>query len=330
MSTEARAEGRDREGGQRVVVAALVINLAIAGFKFVAAVISRSSAMLAEAFHSLADTTNQIFLLIGMRRSTRPPDEEHPFGYGPETYFWAFMVALSIFGLGAGFSIREGMHKIAHRHDAHAELGDPRWAYAVLGVSIVLESYSLWVAMREFRHIRSGRDVRTTLREARDPTVLTVMFEDVAALCGLVVALTGIVLTEVTGNVVWDGVASILVGVALAVVAWFLARESKSLLIGEGVTAGEDARIRAVVKAHPDVLEIVHLRTMHLGPEEVVMAIKVRFNAELTVRTLEARINDIEAALRQELPKLRRIYVEPGFDERAGQRSPVAPHGDAV
>jgi cation diffusion facilitator family transporter len=305
-----------------------LINLAIAAFKFVAAVISRSSAMLAEAFHSLADTTNQIFLLIGMRRSNRAPDEAHPFGYGPETYFWAFMVALSIFGLGAGFSIREGIHKISHRHDPHVELGDPRWAYVILGVSIVLESYSLFVAMREFRHLRAGRDVRTTLREARDPTVLTVMFEDVAALCGLVVAFGGIFLTERTGDVLWDGVASILVGVALGVVAWFLARSSKSLLIGEGVTAAEDARIRAIVRASADVLDIVHLRTMHLGPEEVVMAIKVRFNAELTVRALEVRINEIEAALRTELPKLRRIYVEPGFDERASRTAGAQPRGD--
>jgi len=306
-----------KEGGsQRVVIAALLINLLIAACKFVAAFFSRSSAMLAEACHSLADTTNQIFLLIGMRRSSRPPDEHHPFGYGPESYFWAFMVALSIFALGAGFSIREGIHKIEHRHDADVQLGDPRWAYIILGVSILLESYSLMVAMKEFRHIRAGRGIRRTLEETRDPTVLTVLFEDVAALVGLFIAFGGIFLSHHTGDVLWDGLASILVGVALGAVAWMLARDAKSLLIGEGVTRTEDNKIREIVQRQPDVIELIHLRTMHLGPDEVIMAVKVRFNGDLTVRALEERINQMEAELRKELPKLRRIYVEPGFDER--------------
>jgi len=303
-------------GNHRVVIAALLINLVIAAFKFVAAFFSRSSAMLAEACHSLADTTNQIFLLIGMRRSARPADEEHPFGYGPETYFWAFMVALSIFALGGGFSVHEGIEKILHRHDPGEGLGDARWAYAILGVSIALESYSLAVAMREFRNIRAGRGVRRTLSEARDPTVLTIMFEDLAALFGLGVAFAGIALTRHTGDVVWDGAASILVGVALGAVAVVLARDAKSLLIGEGMPPADVSRIREIVKSHPDVLDIIHLRTMHLGPEEVMLAIKVRFTGTLDTRTLEIKINEIEAALRAALPRLRRIYVEPGFDER--------------
>src|SRR5581483_4502364 len=194
------------EGSQRVVIAALAINLLIAAFKFLAAALSRSSAMLAEACHSLADTTNQIFLLIGMRRSARAPDEAHPFGYGPETYFWAFMVALSIFALGGGFSVHEGIEKILHRN-AGEQLGDVRWAYVILGVSFLLESYSLTVAMREFRHIRAGRGIRRTLADARDPTVLTILFEDLAALFGLAVAFAGILLTKITGDVVWDGAA---------------------------------------------------------------------------------------------------------------------------
>ena len=302
-----------------MVIAALLINVAIAAFKFVAAALSRSSAMLAEACHSLADSANQIFLLIGMRRSSRAPDDAHPFGYGPETYFWAFMVALSIFGLGAGFSLREGLHKILHRHDPGQALGDERWAYAVLGVSIVLESWSLAVAMKEFRSIRAGRSVKATLDEARDPTVLTILFEDLAALFGLGVALTGVILAHVTGNMVYDGAASMVVGCALAVVAWFLARDAKSLLIGEGVTRGDAGTIRAIVEEHPDVVEVIHLRTMHLGPQEALLAIKVRFLGNLDIRTLERSINDIEARLRAKLPKLRRIYVEPGFDEAAGR-----------
>ena len=306
-------------GGQRVVLSALVINLTIAAFKFVAAFFSRSSAMLAEACHSLADTVNQLFLLVGMRKSSRRPDDSHPFGYGRETYFWAFMVALSIFALGSGFSIHEGIEKIWHRHDPAQALGDATWAYVVLGVSFVLESASLLVAMRELAHLRHGRSLRDTIVEARDPTVLTVLFEDVAALFGLAVAFAGIALSRKTGNVVWDGAASIVVGLALGVVAWFLARDAKSLLIGESVTAADDARIRQIVQAHAGVKALIHLRAIHLAPEEVLAAIKVRFAADLDTRTLERRINELEAELRAALPQLRRIYIEPGFDESLGR-----------
>jgi cation diffusion facilitator family transporter len=312
----APADSGDKNG-LRVVVAALAVNIAIAIFKFIAAAVTGSSAMLAEASHSTADTANQIFLLIGMRKSARPPDRDHPFGYGPETYFWAFMVALCIFSVGGGFSVHEGVEKILHRHDPSQHLSDPRWAYVVLGVSILLESYSFTVAMREFRHIRAGRGVRRTLKETRDPTVLTVLFEDLAALFGLLVALGGILLTRLTGNVAWDGAASIVVGLALGAVAFVLARDTKSLLIGQSVNQADEARIRAIVCANRDVVELVHLRTMHMAPEEVIAAIKVRFLGNLDTRTLELRINDIEAELRRALPRLRRIYIEPGFNEAA-------------
>jgi cation diffusion facilitator family transporter len=313
------------EGNRQVVVAALLINLAIAAFKFVAAALSRSSAMLAEAFHSLTDTANQIFLMIGMKKSLRPPDREHPFGYGPETYFWSFIVALCIFALGAAFSIREGVEKILHRNDPAAALGDARWAYAVLGVSIVLESFSLRVAMKEFRHIRAGRSVAQTLAEARDPTVLTVLFEDLAALFGLAAAFIGVVLARVTGNLVYDGAASIVVGAALGAVAWFLARGSKSLLIGVSAKPEDERKITEIVKAAPNVISLVHLRTMHMGPEEVIAAIKVQFDGGLETRTLEGRINEIEAQLRAAVPTLRRIYIEPGFDESAARAAAERP-----
>jgi cation diffusion facilitator family transporter len=311
----------EAKGGLRVIVAALAVNIAIAVFKFIAALLSRSSAMLAEACHSTADTANQIFLLIGMRKSSRPPDREHPFGYGPETYFWAFMVAMCIFSVGASVSIFEGVEKIVHRNRPDQELADPRWAYVVLGVSILLETYSLSVALKEFHHIRAGRGIRRTLKETRDPTVLTVLFEDLAALFGLVVAFFGILLTRLSGNVAWDGAASIVVGLALASVAWVLARDTKSLLIGESVNEDDEARIRQVVTAHRDVVELVHLRTMHMAPEEVIAAIKVRFLGNLDTRTLELRINEIESELRKTLPKLRRIYIEPGFNEELSRQS---------
>ncbi|HEX8951029.1 MAG TPA: cation diffusion facilitator family transporter [Polyangia bacterium] len=324
-SASSTREAGDARGGLRVVVAALAVNIAIAVFKFIAAALSRSSAMLAEACHSTADTANQIFLLIGMRKSARPPDRDHPFGYGPETYFWAFMVALCIFSVGGFFSVYEGVRKILQRDDPSQHLHDPRWAYAVLGVSIVLESVSFWVAMREFRHIRAGRGIRRTLEETRDPTVLTVLFEDLAALFGLLVALGGIVLAHLTGNVAWDGAASVVVGLALGAVAFVLARDTKSLLIGQSVNEADEHKIREIVIANRDVVELVHLRTMHMAPEEVIAAIKVRFLGNLDTRTLELRINEIEAALRRELPRLRRIYIEPGFNEEPARQSLTQP-----
>jgi divalent metal cation (Fe/Co/Zn/Cd) transporter len=226
------------------------------------------------------------------------------------------MVALSIFAIGGGASIHEGVDKLV-RHPSHA-LGDPRPAYAVLGLSLMLESYSLSVAMKEFRHVRAGRGVRRTLAEARDPTVLTVLFEDLAALFGLLVALAGVWLTRFTGSSAWDAGASIVVGLALVAVAVVLARDAKGLLIGRSVSEADVQQIVAIVKARDDVAELVHLRTMHLGPEEAMAALKIRFRDNLDVRALELRINELEAALRRAVPRLRRIYIEPGFDERPG------------
>ena len=303
-------------GKERVVIAALAVNVAIAIGKFVAAFFSRSSAMLAEACHSLADSANQVFLLTGMRKSAREPDDDHPFGYGSETYFWSFIVALCIFCVGGGFSVYEGIEKIVHRHEPSAALGDPRWAFGMLGLSIVLESGSLFVAMREFNEIRAGRSIALTLKEARDPTVVTVLFEDLAALFGLAVAIGGVYLSWRTGSLVYDGAASIIVGIALVAVATVLARDAKSLLIGRSASPSDQAAIADVVRTHADVLALVHARTMHMGPNEVILAIKVQFAPDMTVRALEGRINELEAKLRAAVPTLRRIYVEPGFDER--------------
>lgn len=305
------------EGGQRVVVAALLVNVAIAACKFAAAALSRSTAMLAEACHSLADSANQIFLLIGLRRSARPPDEQHPFGYGPETYFWAFMVALCIFSVGGAFSIYEGAKKILHPHEA--ALGNVWWAYGVLGASVLLETYSFTVAMREFRHLRRGRGLRATLTDARDPTVLTVLFEDLAALFGLAVAGAGITLAHATGQPAWDGAASVVVGLALGAIALVLAGDAKALLIGRSVPEAERRRIEEIAAAARDVVKVVHIRTIHLGPAEVMVGLKLTFRPDLDTRTLELRINELEAALRRELPHLKRIYVEPGFDEHVAR-----------
>lgn len=308
--------GGGHGGGQKVVMIALAMNLLIALFKFIAAALSRSTAMLAEAVHSLADTANQVFLLIGMRRSSRPPDRLHPFGYGTETYFWAFIVAGCIFLVGSAVSIWEGVEKTVHILEGKpVQHGDVRWAIAVLSVSLVLELISLRSAVEEFKQISAGRGLMQAVKDARDPTVLTVLFEDLAALFGLVAALIGVLASHFLHQPLWDAGASIVVGLALGVVALFLGRDSMSLLIGEAVPEEEHRRIVQIAQGHPAVLEVIHVRTQHIAPREVLLAMKIRFARDLTMDALENKINELEKSLRDELPHLRRIYVEPGFDE---------------
>jgi cation diffusion facilitator family transporter len=300
-------------GSLRVVLAALTVNVLIACFKFTVALLSGSAGMFAEALHSLADTGNQIFLLMGIRLASRAADEEHPFGYGSEQYFWAFLAGLFIFAVGGALSIYEGVHKLSTR----AVIDRPLWAVVVLGGSFLFEGCSFTIAFGELRSTRAGRTLRDTIRETRDPTVLTVLFEDAADLFGLAVALAGVLLSTYLHQPMWDALASIVVGVLLGGVAAVLLRNAKSLLIGRSVPESERARIEAIARAARDVLDVVHIRTVHLGPNEVMVGLKLSFEPSLDVRTLEVRINELEASLRAALPHLRRIYVEPGFDERA-------------
>lgn len=296
-------------GSQSVVVKALVANLGIAIAKFIAAFLSRSASMLSEAVHSLADTGNQLFLLLGMRRSVRREDAIHEFGYASERYFWAFIVAVSLFTIGATFSMYEGVHKVLHPEGA---IGSRTVAYIVLGVSIALELFSLNAAATEFRHLKAGRSLRQTIDEARDAVIIVVLFEDVAALIGLLAALGGLLLTQLTGNQVWDGVGSIVVGVTLFGVAYFLARKTKQLLIGQSVTAGQRTRMIALIEATPGVRRLIHLRTMHLGPEEVLVGMKIIVDDAAQVRDTAQLVDAVESRLRAELPILKRIYVELG------------------
>lgn len=320
-------DGGGHGGGMRVVVIALAVNLLIALFKFIAAAISLSAAMLAEAVHSLADTANQVFLIIGMRRSSRPPDRLHPFGYGTETYFWSFIVAGCIFLIGSAVSLWEGVQKTWHiLHGRPTAHGDVRWAIVVLSVSLILELISLRAAVQEFKSMSAGRGLRKAIADARDPTVLTVLFEDLAALFGLVAALVGILASYFLHQPLWDAIASIVVGLALGVVAMFLGRDSMSLLIGEAVPEEEHQRIQEIAASHPAVLEVIHVRTQHIAPREVLLAMKLRFARDLTMDALENKINEIEKMLRDELPHLRRIYVEPGFDESKLRKDSGAEH----
>ena len=299
-------------GSQSVVIKALVANLGIAIAKFIAAFMSLSASMLSEAVHSLADTGNQIFLLLGMRRSLRREDAIHEFGYASERYFWAFIVAVSLFTIGATFSMYEGIHKVLHPGGA---TGGRTVAYIVLAVSIGLELFSLNAALGEFRHIKAGRSLRQTIDEARDAVVIVVLFEDVAALIGLFAALGGIALTQLTGNQVWDGVGSIVVGVTLFGVAYFLARKTKQLLIGQSVTQSQRIRMIELIESTPGVRRLVHMRTMHLGPEEVLVGMKIIVSDNAQVRDTTQVVDAVEARLRAELPILKRIYVELGAAE---------------
>lgn len=294
-------------GSQSVVVKALAANLGIAIAKFVAAFISRSASMLAEAVHSLADSGNQVFLLLGMRKSERHEDAIHEFGYAAERYFWAFIVAVSLFTIGATFSLYEGIHKVLH---PGGPMGSRTVAYVVLGVSIGLELFSLSAALAEFRHIKAGRSLKQTIDEARDAVVIVVLFEDIAALVGLVAAFAGLLLTQVTGNAVWDGVGSIIVGITLFGVAAFLARKTKSLLIGQSVTPTQRATIVELVSATAGVEKLVHVRTMHLGPEEVLLGMKIAVAPGTTAAEVSTLVDGIEVKLRAALPILKRIYVE--------------------
>jgi len=296
-------------GSQAVVIKALVANFGIAIAKFVAAGLSRSASMLSEAVHSLADSGNQLFLLIGMRRATRQEDAVHEFGYATERYFWAFIVAVSLFTIGATFSMYEGVHKVLH---PGGEMGSRTVAYVVLGVSIVLELYSLSAALAEFRHIKAGRSLRQTISEARDAVVIVVLFEDVAALVGLVAALFGLIMSQLTGNGVWDGVGSIIVGVTLFGVAFFLARKTKQLLIGQSVTAPQRVRMVEIIEQTPGVQKVVHMRTTHLGPEEVLVGMKISLDDAMSTIDATKLVDVIEARLRAELPILKRIYIEIG------------------
>ncbi len=296
-------------GSQSVVVKALVANFGIAVAKFVAAFVSRSTSMLSEAVHSLADSGNQLFLLIGMRRATRVEDARHEFGYAGERYFWAFIVAVSLFTIGATFSTYEGVHKVL---DPGGEMGSRTLAYIVLAVSIGLELFSLHAAVTEFRHIKGGRSLRQTIDEARDAIVIVVLFEDIAALVGLLAALAGLLLTQITGNAIYDGIGSIVVGVTLFGVAYFLARKTKQLLIGQSVPAAHRARILEIVDESPGIRKLVHMRTMHLGPEEVLVGMKVVVEEGMPARDIAQVVDAVEARLRAELPSLKRIYIEVG------------------
>jgi cation diffusion facilitator family transporter len=298
------------EGGTRAVVAALLANVGIAVSKFVAFALTGSSSMLAEAVHSVADSGNQVLLLVGGRRSRRPPSERHPFGHGRVRYVYAFVVSIVLFLVGGVFSLYEGFHKWTHPE----ELSDPVVAYVVLGVAILLEAFSFRTALVESNKERGRHSLFQFVRRARQPELPVVLLEDLGALTGLVFAMVGVVAATVTGDGRWDGLGAMAVGVLLVVIAVFLAVEMSSMLVGEGALPELEASIRTAVEAGPDVQRVIHLRTLHTGPDELLVGVKIAVGEDASAQSIARAIDDVEQRVRAAVPTAAWIYVEPDLD----------------
>jgi cation diffusion facilitator family transporter len=291
----------------KAVIAALAANLGIAIAKFAAFLITGSASMLAEAVHSVADTGNEVLLLIGSGRSRRQRTELHPFGFGRERYFYAFVVAVMLFTVGAVFSIYDGIHKIIHPEAVRS----PVVAFVVLGVCAVLESFSLRTAIRESRPERAGRPWHLFIRTTKSPELPVVLLEDLAALLGLGFAFTGVLLSVLTGSGVWDGVGSVAVGLLLACAAFVVGTEMKSLLIGESASADVSASIVNALEDGPERFRVIHLRTSHVGPESLLVTAKIAVPGSLSAATLAAGIDAAEKRVRDAVPIAETIYLEP-------------------
>ena len=301
------------EGSRRAIVAALLANLGIALAKFVAFAFTGAASLLAEAVHSVADTGNQALLILGGARARRAPTEQHPFGYGRERYFWAFVVALVLFSLGAVFAIAEGVEKLLHPH----EIESPIWAVGVLALAIVLETGSFLTARREANLVRGEQSWRSFIRHAKSPELPVVLLEDLGALAGLVLALAGIGLAFFTGEPRYDALGSVAIGVLLGLIAVVLAVEMKSLLIGEAATPADVAAIRAAIESAHHVARVIHLRTLHLGPDELLVAAKLAIDPSLDFAAVASVIDETERRMRAAVPAARLIFLEPDVDRLA-------------
>ncbi|MGZ4427140.1 MAG: cation diffusion facilitator family transporter [Nocardioidaceae bacterium] len=301
-------ESSDDESTGTVLLAGAV-NLLIAAAKIVAGLLTGSAAMLAEGAHSVADTMNQVFLLTALRRSDKPPDTEHPFGYGKERYFWALLAAVGILVLGAGFSFVQGVHAFL----APEPVKDPLIAYGVLALAFLFEGASWLKAVRQLHREAGDRDVPTVQHalDTPDPTSKTVAFEDSAALVGIVLAALGVLLDQVTGSGRWDGVASVLIGALLIVVAYALGRQNMNMLIGEAVDQDQRESIRKVIADSPGVDVVVELLTMRLGPEDVLVAARVDVDDTVSGGDLEVLADDVEKRVRERHPAVRHIFLDP-------------------
>ncbi|RLU94833.1 cation transporter [Streptomyces griseocarneus] len=294
-------------GGTKAVVAALGANLAIAVAKFVAFAFSGSSSMLAEGVHSVADSGNQALLLLGGKKARRKASEEHPFGYGRERYVYGFLVSVVLFTIGGVFALYEGYEKIREPH----ELDNWYWPVGVLLFAIVAEGFSFRTAVKEADALRGGQSWSAFVRTAKAPELPVVLLEDFGALVGLLLALGGVGLTLATGDGVWDGVGTLCIGALLVVIALVLAAETKSLLLGEAAGPEQVARIRAAMVDGETVTDVIHMRTLHLGPEELLVAAKIAVRHDDTAARVARAIDEAESRIREAVPIARVIYLEP-------------------
>jgi len=290
----------------KVIIAALIGNTAISITKFFAAFTTGSSAMLSEGIHSLVDTGNQILLLYGMKQAKKPADEEFPFGHGKEIYFWSFVVAILIFAVGAGVSIYEGIRHVIHP----TQIENPMVNYIVLSIAIVFEGSAWFFALKEFGKVKGKRGYLEAVHRGKDPSMFVVLFEDSAALMGLFIALLGIWLSQATGIAMFDGIASICIGLILGGTAIWLAIETKGLLIGEGADTEVVANIRQIAESFAEVEKVNELLTMHMGPQFILVTISIRFKRGQLTREIESVIQDIDVAIKARHNTVKRIFVE--------------------
>ncbi|MFF5447041.1 cation diffusion facilitator family transporter [Streptomyces sp. NPDC012888] len=294
-------------GGTKAIVAALAANLAIAVAKFVAFVFSGSSSMLAESVHSLADSGNQGLLLLGGKKAKREATPQHPFGYGRERYIYAFLVSIVLFTVGGMFAIYEGYEKIKHPHAIEAWY----WPVGVLVFAIIAESFSFRTAIKESNEIRGGLSWRQFVKRAKAPELPVVLLEDLGALVGLILALAGVSLALATGDGVWDGIGTLCIGALLILIAIVLAAETKSLLLGEAAGTEDVDKIKEALVDGRTVTRLIHMRTLHLGPEELLVAAKIAVRHDDTAANVAAAIDAAEARVRKAVPIARVIYLEP-------------------
>lgn len=301
------------EGGMKAVIAALLANVGIAISKFIAFFFTGSSSMLTEAIHSVADSCNQVLLLVGNKRSKQTASARHNFGYGRRRFVYGFIVAIVLFLVGGLFSLYEGFHKFTHPE----EVADAWIAFLVLGVAIVLEGFSFRTAIREANKARGTRSLPRFLRDARQPELPVILLEDAGALLGLVFALFGVSMAVVTGDGRWDGLGAMAVGSLLIVIAIFLAFEMASMLVGESALPEETEAITIALESTPGVSRVIHLRTMHIGPDELLVAAKIAIRHSQTGREIAQAIDEAETALRAAVPTAKYVFLEPDIDRTA-------------
>jgi cation diffusion facilitator family transporter len=295
------------EGSMRAIIAALLANIGIAITKFIAAFFSGSASMFAEGIHSVADSGNQILLLIGGKRAKRAATATHPFGYGRSRYIYAFMVSIVLFAVGGMFSIIEGVNKLSHPH----ELENVWLPLVVLGAAIVMESFSFRTAIVESNKVRHGKSWVQFIRHAKAPELPVILLEDFAALIGLVLAFGGVGLSVVTHNPIWDAIGTLAIGTLLVLVAIVLGFETSSLLVGEGASAEDTGKIRKALESSKGVQSIIHMKTLYLGPEELMVGAKIAVDGTSTAQDVAVVIDGAETAVREVVPAARVIYLEP-------------------